>query len=402
MTGGAPPVATIPEALGDAVERYGNDPFLHYHDRTLSFEALDRESNGLAAGLRANGVGHGDTVGLLLYNSLEYVELYVAIAKIGATVVPIDTRFEGETLRSVIETAGVETIVVDARTRPQYESIRGSVSVRNEYLVDEAGERGGYDPLDDVRGDTDESIRSAVTGGEPASITFVQRDPANPPNGVVLPQYSYVNTAREIAESRFDFSRADRLYTTLPLYSIFTFQVGIMAALRAGAQIAIDDPFDPAVYWDRVKTHDASILLYLGRMLSVLNAQRSEDHHENPAETVIGHGFGFGTDESLIREFERRFDVTVFEGYGTTETGTIAAFNGPGQRQIGSSGRPVSYAEVAIVDEDDWEVPRGESGEIVVRPTHQHAMYQGYFDDPHRTVERRSNLWIHTGDIGYL
>lgn len=144
------------------------------------------------------------------------------------------------------------------------------------------------------------------------------------------------------------------------------------------------------------------MILYLGRLLSVLyNRSTGPEPAAETVEMAIGHGFGFGTDETLIREFESRFDITVLEGYGVTQTSTIATYNTPDDRRIGSSGKAVSYADVEIVDENDWPVDPGESGEIVVRPKRPNTMLQGYLNEPEQTVEVCRNQWIHSGDIGY-
>jgi acyl-CoA synthetase (AMP-forming)/AMP-acid ligase II len=138
-------------------------------------------------------------------------------------------------------------------------------------------------------------------------------------------------------------------------------------------------------------------------MLSVLyNQETGPDNGETPVEMAIGHGFGFGTDETLIENFEDRFGITVLEGYGVTQTASLATINSPMDRKIGSSGQPVSYADVVIVDDNDWPVEPGESGEIVVRPTRPNTMLQGYYNDPEGTVKLCRNQWIHSGDIGYI
>jgi acyl-CoA synthetase (AMP-forming)/AMP-acid ligase II len=107
------------------------------------------------------------------------------------------------------------------------------------------------------------------------------------------------------------------------------------------------------------------------------------------------------SDEALFRKFENRFDVKILEGYGTTQVSTIATYNSIDDRKLASVGRPPSYAEVQIVDSDDWPVPTGERGEIVIRPTRPNTMLQGYYDDLEETIADCRNQWIHTGGIGY-
>jgi acyl-CoA synthetase (AMP-forming)/AMP-acid ligase II len=136
-------------------------------------------------------------------------------------------------------------------------------------------------------------------------------------------------------------------------------------------------------------------------MLSVLDNQRTTDRDEdNPAAYAIGHGFE--NDEAMIADFEQRFGVTVLEAYGITPTATLATSNQPDDRRLGSVGKPVRNAEIKIVDGDDWEVPAGESGEILVRPMETNTMLQGFFEAPELTADRCRNQWIHTNDVGYV
>lgn len=396
------------ETLGEALERnaaeIADKPFLRYGDERITYGECDRRVNELANGLETRGIGPGDTVCLFMYNSLEYVTLYFALAKLGAVVAPIDTRFTGETLSTALSMSGAEMVFVDERTRETYEAARGDVpDVAAEYFLGDRPEDHPYRPFRSLLGgEPTDAPGGEHNGTDTASVTFVQRRATEQPKGVLLPQFAYINTGWTVAKELFGYDGGDRIFTTLPLYSIFTFQLGVVGALFAGAEFVISDPFDPDTYWREVEACEATIILYLGRMLSVLHNQHpGSGERSNPVELAIGHGFGFGTDETLIREFEERFGITVLEGYGITQTSTIATYNTPEERRIGSSGKAVPYADVEIVDEDDWPVDTGESGEIVIRPKRPNAMFKGYLSDPEGTVEVCRNQWIHSGDIGY-
>ncbi|CAI50219.1 acyl-CoA synthetase [Natronomonas pharaonis DSM 2160] len=397
-------VRTVGEALERRADRDGAAPFVQYKDARASYGEVNRMANAIAGRLQANGIGTGDTVCLFLYNSMEYIYLYFALAKLGAVVAPVDTRFTGETLATVLETADAEAVFVDTDTREQYEAVREDVSgLPTEYFVGPQQDGGPYRPFAPLLDGDETPPDVAVSEADTLSVTFVQRHATEQPKGIELPQYSYLNTGWEASQHLFDFSGKDRIFTTLPLYSIFAFHIGVVGSLVTDAAFAFEDPFDPDVFWSQVDRYDASVVLYLGRMLSVLyNQDDDADGADNAVETAIGHGFGFGTDEALIENFEERFDITVLEGYGVTQTATLATYNTADDRTVGSAGRPVSHAEVAVVDDNDWPVDAGEAGEIVIRPTRPNTMMQGYRGDPEATIEDCRNQWIHTGDIGYM
>lgn len=406
MDGNPPPeeIRTVRDAVRQICLEEGDENFLHYRDRRLSYHQVDRQSNRIANELRNQGVEAGDHVCLFLYNSVEYLYLYFALAKLGAVAVPIDTRYAGNTLAEIITHSDASMIFIDERTLADYQDVRGAVQRPIiEYFVGEVPGDHTYREFDALLDGADESLPDAsVEEDDPFSITYVQQSPSERPKGVVLPHFSYVNTGWESGHNLFDISTDDRLLTTLPLHSIFTAQVGVMTALMTRAEFVLEDRFEPELFWDRIESHDATAFLYLSRMLSVLTNQDPEPSGTTPAELAIGHSFGFVTDKDLFENFEDRFDVTVLEGYGITQSGSIATYNTTSNRKVSSVGNPISYADIWIVDENDRRVPTGEIGEIVIRSNRPNTMFTRYYRAPERTIEDCRNQWIHSGDFGYV
>jgi long-chain acyl-CoA synthetase len=100
-----------------------------------------------------------------------------------------------------------------------------------------------------------------------------------------------------------------------------------------------------------------------------------------------------------FRQFEKRFNMTIIEGYGLTE-GTAGATANPinGVRKIGSIGIPFAESEIRLFDEHDREVPQGEVGEICIRGAN---VMKGYFNKPEETAQTLRGEWLHTGDMAY-
>lgn len=396
-------IRTIKDAVECKAIKKEDDVFLRYHDRTISYAELDKQSNIIANGFLNQGIGRGDHVGLFMYNSPEYVLSFISLAKIGAVATPIDTRFTGDTLSYVLSESDITAILLGPKTQNAYEDVRGDLSESiTEYFVGEDLPGGQYRNFEQLRESRSSAPDITVVESDTASLTYLQQRPTEQPKGVLLPQFSYVNTGWEASQNLFDYSPDDRIFTTLPLYAILTFQVGVMGTLLAEAEFALADRFEPERFWEQINTHQATIFLYLSRMLSVLHNQDVEPSDgETTAEFAIGASPGFASDEELFRDFENRFGVTILEGYGKTQVATIGTYNRVGDRNLNNVGKPPSYAEVEIVDDKDWPVPTGERGEIVVRPTRPNTMMKGYYDDPERTVKECRNQWIHTGGIGY-
>ena len=100
----------------------------------------------------------------------------------------------------------------------------------------------------------------------------------------------------------------------------------------------------------------------------------------------------------VMRAFNEKFQVTILEGYGLSETSPVATFNRLDREvKYGSVGLPVWGVEVRLVDEDDQEVGPNEMGEIVIRG---HNIMKGYYKRPEANEEALRGGWFHSGDIG--
>ena len=99
----------------------------------------------------------------------------------------------------------------------------------------------------------------------------------------------------------------------------------------------------------------------------------------------------------VLRKFEERFDATILEGYGLSETSPVASFNHPNaQRKPGSIGTPIEGVEMKVADLDGNPLPVGEVGEVAVRG---HNIMKGYWNKPEETAKAIRDGWFYTGDL---
>jgi crotonobetaine/carnitine-CoA ligase len=117
---------------------------------------------------------------------------------------------------------------------------------------------------------------------------------------------------------------------------------------------------------------------------------------------ALTRAFGSSAAPELVVPWQERFGVTLYEVYGSTEIG-LGSGLGPGfPPKLGTMGLPCRQLEVAIVDENDNTLPRGQVGEAVWRPREPFAIFQGYWNQPQATVDAWRNLWFHSADEGLL
>jgi long-chain acyl-CoA synthetase len=152
--------------------------------------------------------------------------------------------------------------------------------------------------------------------------------------------------------------------------------------------------FDAAGWLGLAQQHRAQTAAVVPSMLAMLLAQPLESYDLSELRYVSCGAAPLSA--ALIREFERRVPTaTVHEGYGCTETAGIISATSPGQRRLGTVGRPVPGVELRIVSPEGLDLPPGEDGEIVVRGPN---VMSGYLHG--EPLGPRG--WFATGDIGHL
>lgn len=393
-----PKQQTIPEVVEQKARELGDAPLLQFENQTYSYREIEQRSNRMANALLDHGVSKGDVVSVFLENSPHYLTLWFSIAKIGALMVPINVDHRDETLAHILRNSDPGTIVVDEQTRRNYETVRNEF--RDDLVELTIGETTGsrYQRFDDISVEyANDSPDVEINPGDPMGIIYTSGSSGRP-KGVVLPHYSYVNTGWEYAQNVFDIDADNRLFTTLPLFHCNAQQTTVMGAMVSETDFVLEARFSPESFWERIREHDVTHFNYIGSMIPLLYKQ---DERPNDADNPARYGIGAAAPVEIIEEFEERFDVTLIEGYGLTETATVATVNKPDSRRVGSIGKSLSYTRVDIVDEDDKPVPPGDIGEIVVRPTEANTTMKRYYRQPDKTVDAWQNLWFHTGDLGY-
>jgi crotonobetaine/carnitine-CoA ligase len=368
-------------------EQAGDAVFMIAEDRRWSFAELNDEVNAYAAGLRARGVDRGDTVAVLMESCPEFVVLSFAVNRLGAVWVPVNIDYKGEWLRASLLDSRARVLVVDERLLPRVEELGTRfehVVVRDDGL--DLGVPGAGDPCVDVHyGDTAAVLWTSGTTGRS--------------KGVMQSHNAWLRGAESGADTS-GARQGDVLYCCLPMHNSAAWVAVVYRALVCGLPFGLDPRFSVADFWDRIRHYGATQMFTLGAMHIFLWQQPERpDDAVNPVRVASC----IPMPEPLLDPFKRRFGIDqIYQGYGQSEVLGLLSRVDDGRRQwsANSAGVPLPGIEVALLDDDDREVAMGDVGEICVRPTEPHVLFNGYFDDPDATLRATRNLWYHTGDLG--
>jgi crotonobetaine/carnitine-CoA ligase len=375
--------------------------FLLAGDERWSYGRVNELANAMARGFEELGVGHGDTVCVLMESSPAYVWTTLGLNKLGAIWVPSNTDYKGAWLHHQLADSRARVLVVD------------------EALVERVAGCGGPLPFERVvvRGRPD---AAAPLGLPAASLADLEGAPGKEPDdtalflgdtAAILWTSGTTGRSKGVMQSHNVWLRAavdgatnaglregEVIYSCLPMYQSAAWVANLYRALVCGVPCAIDPRFSVHEFWDRCRHYGATMVFTLGAMHIFLwqQAQRPDD-----ADNPVRSAGMIPMPEALIEPFKRRFGIEhIHQGYGQSEVMTLLARR-PGRTYAPNAlGEPAPGIEIRLLDDRDFEVADGEVGEFCARSLEPWALFNGYFERPDLTAQAFRNLWYHTGDLG--
>lgn len=384
------PWESLPALLAHRAQVQGDRVGVVVDGQTYTYDDLWSRSGRVLTWMQERGVRKGTHVAMLMTNSIGFLDTWFALARAGAVAVPVNTSMIGEALQHTLQHSDSVGLVADADLLTNVRALRG---MELAWTVSHGGRCDGAIAFEELLASADAPDTVEVTGSDPMNIIYTSGT-TGLPKGVVLSHTSYVNTGGYFAH-HLGLRDDDVLHTCLPLFHCNAQQTTLMSGLHLGARVALDKRFSVRGYWPSVAAAEATVSNLLGSMLALLSKRESDDvERNNPLRYVVAAP----VPESLHAPLEERFGVRIVEGYGMTETGTMACINPPDDRRPGTIGRPLEHDELRVVGEDGRDLPDGERGELLVRSSIPGAFMDGYYKQPDKTADAVRDGWLHTGD----
>jgi crotonobetaine/carnitine-CoA ligase len=190
---------------------------------------------------------------------------------------------------------------------------------------------------------------------------------------------------------------SDRYYITLPLFHANGLLMQLGATLLAGCVAVVRGRYSASHWLADIRNHGITVTHHLGATAAFALAQPATEQDRDHGLRALCNAPNFAQHEA---EFRQRFGVKdIVSGYGMTEV-NIPVHGRLGHSRPGAAGWVDSdWFDLIVANPDtDEELPRGQMGEILVRPKMPFAFMQGYHAMPEKTVEAWRNLWFHSGD----
>jgi long-chain acyl-CoA synthetase len=423
--------SSVADLLEEAFREHRAKPAFVCMGKEISYGELDALSRKLAAWFQAKGLARGARVAIMMPNVLQYPVAIAAILRAGYVVVNVNPLYTPRELEHQLKDSGAEAIILLENFAVTLQAVIGKTAVKHVVVAamgDLMGMKGALVnfvvrsvkkmvPAWSLPGHV--NFNTAVAEGGRQTFRPVQQGP----DDVAFLQYTggttgvakgatllHRNLIANVLQSEVWLNpvRANRpdidqfiTVVALPLYHVFALTVcGLLTIRTGGLGVLIPNPRDiPGM----IKSLEGYAITTIPAVNTLYNALlNSPDFHKlDFSKLITANAGGMAVQEAIAKRWFERTHTPIVEGYGLSETSPCVTCNPVTVSEYsGTIGLPLPSTEISIRDDDDNEVPLGESGEICIRGPQVMA---GYWNRPDETAKVMTpDGFFKSGDIGQM
>jgi len=390
--------------LAKRVEHCPDKHWIVTEQRGYSYREMNNRSGQLANGFVDLGIQCGETVLIMLPDTVDFILTWCALAKFGAIEVPVNVHNRGNPLSYLMNDSLSKSIILDVQFVERIEAISAGLEHLERVIL--YAQDGHYPPekitslarqfeicrFEDLFSDT--PYCGPSPGYHDLMGVLYTSGTTGPSKGVTMTHahaYEYAYGVTEMLALREN----DIYCAPLPLFHIAGLFATIYCSCIAGATAVISGTFSVERFWKDVSTYNVTCTFLLGAMANFLYRQPAKSTDpDNSLDRVLMVPL-----IPEVEDFKSRFDCRVSTTWGGTEMNcpTRSGFTLANNKTCGRVAE--DRYEVRIVDALDQEVEDGMPGEALVRSKVPWILTNGYWNHPDWTEKAWRNLWLHTGDM---
>ncbi|QBR93249.1 long-chain-fatty-acid--CoA ligase [Nocardioides euryhalodurans] len=404
--------------LEDAARTYGDREAVVLGGSRLTYTEVNGAANQVANLLVERGIQPGDKVALSCPNLPYFPIVYYGILKAGATVVPLNVLLKGREVAYHLADSGAKAyfcfegtaeLPIGKAGHDGFAQVRSEGGACEHFFVitvdpTAASPIEGTETLGAGMGGQPPTFDTVATDEDDTAVILYTSGTTGQPKGAEL-RHRNMHSNALTGESLFgaDADHPDTYLCVLPLFHSFGQTVIMNGGFAYGGTVVMLPRFEaePALRTmaaEKVTFFAGVPTMYWG-LLGALD-DSGVDVKELAANLRVAAAGGSALPVEVHKDFQRRFGVTILEGYGLSETSPVASFSPYGEEvRVGSIGRPIPGVEMKLIDPADWsDVPDGPDavGEIAIKGPN---VMKGYHDRPDATAEAIRDDWFRSGDL---
>ena len=388
-----PFAANMGALLDEAAERFGDAPCLVFFEAglTLSFTELREQVGRAANALSTIGVAKGDRVAVMVPNGPAFPVAWLALARLGAVLVPVNNRYTPRELHYLLEDSAAGFLLID----PEYLAVLDGIEDRSALMADDRVVLAGG--VDLRFGHRWEAMLEAASADFAEAAPVGRDDLINIqytsgttgfPKGCMLTQLYWLMCGRVACYTAGFTPR--RLLMGQYFYYMDPLLL-LIVALEQGAAYYVCSRPSTSRFMRWIAEYDIELCL-------LFEFVYKQPPDPRDAENKLVHAWLFGLTPENHGDLERRFGIRARELFGMTEIGVGCYMPADHDHMVGSGscGIPTPFRELRIMRADGVEAAPGQVGELQVRGP---GMMLGYYNKPEANAEAFVDGWFRTGDL---
>jgi acyl-CoA synthetase (AMP-forming)/AMP-acid ligase II len=372
--------------------RYPDEPAIIDDLGTLTFREVHERTNALAHALAARGVGEGEGVAIMARNHRGFVEAVVALSKLGANALYLNTMFSGPQIKEVCEREGPKALIYDA----EFAGLcAGALEGRDGFVAwVDPGEQVGDPVLEDLIRGGDRS--DVVPPKESGRVTILTSGTTGTPKGAGRKQPDSLEPAAQLF-SMIPLKARERTHIAAPMFHSWGF-LHFTLGMGLSSTLVLRRRFSPEGMLEAVDRERCSVLAVVPVMLqrALELPEETIARHDLSCLRVIAASGSALPGELATRVMDRLGDV-LYNLYGSTEVAWATIATPQDMRSApGTAGRPPRGTIVRLYDEQGRPVPPGATGRIFIG---NKMAFEGYTGGGGK--EKIDGL-LSSGDVGHF
>lgn len=391
---------TLGEVLRYHARQTPDAPALISDGRRLSWAELDDEVDRLSAHLLSLGIGPGEAVGFLLTKRPEVVTGFLACARIGAVMAPINFKLTADRLRDQLETGKISAIFTESQHDEILRALLPLIPDPRRILYVDTPARYGESTYADAmaRPPGPPTLPREVLPGDTCYFNYTSGTTGRPKGAIATHRNILFNALTAFDRPEAEGLGFDGAHVFLGMFSVFAHPHELFhRSLLCGGPFVILDTLSPRVVCEAIARHRVSWMMAVPSFYEMMQDHLSTGGRHDLSSLRVLESGGAYVGEDALERMERCFGAAFMPVWGSTETTGVAVALRPDRpRRPGTTGRPVPGYEVRAVDHLGRDVAPGEVGELIVRGE---AVVPGYINQPEETAALFVDGWYHTQDL---
>ncbi|MEA1968690.1 MAG: AMP-binding protein [Thermodesulfobacteriota bacterium] len=368
--------------------------------RSFTYPESNIRVNKLANSLFSMGLVKGDRIAVFMENSIEMAEIFLAVAKTGMVIVPINFRLVADEIEYIVNNSKASAMIVDKEFVPEVEKVRGQfVTIAPDRYIVNGEASQGWISYDSFTADSDAAEPVSDVKPEDIWIHIYTSGTTGKPKGVLRSHESHI-AFYLINAIDFGFNENDTCMNVMPLCHInSTYYTFTFTYLGGTAYIHPARSFKPSEILEIIEKNKITFISLIPTHYNlILNLDRKERNHDVSSIRKL-----LCSSAPVRKEMKKAImdffqGVELYEAYGSTEAGIVTILKPEDQmRKLGSIGYEVVGTDfIKLLNEDGNQVKTGEVGELYSRSP---MLFDEYFDLPEKTADSFAGEWFSAGDM---